>query len=326
MLLGQFVGYYNFFKRADLVRITGPVRLTVRIQNKARKANMRLSSIILDGVPKLVARRAGGWVDLSAADPTLGNSVDSLFEIKDGLERAKAVLESCTATHFIHREEFRYAPLLKRAGKYLCLGLNYSAHAAESPYTVSQYPVVFARFATSIVGNDESLARPKISDEFDYEGELAVVIGKRASRVSEDEALNCVAGYSIFNDGSIRDYQFKTHQWTVGKNVDRTGSFGPDLVTADELPRGAKGLAIKTRLNGAIVQDSNCSNMIFSVSAAISILSQAMTFEQGDVIVMGTPSGVGFARKPPLYMKPGDHVEIEIENIGVLRNSVIQEG
>jgi acylpyruvate hydrolase len=287
---------------------------------------MQLSSIILDGVPKLVARRADGWVDLTLVDPTLGNSVDSLFEIKDGLERAKAILESASATHVVHEEEFRYAPLLKRAGKYLCLGLNYSAHADESPYTVSQYPVVFARFATSIVGHNEPLVRSRISAEFDYEGELAVVIGRRASRVNEDEALNCVAGYSLFNDGSIRDYQFKTHQWTVGKNVDQTGSFGPALVTADELPLGAKGLAIKTRLNGTIVQDSNCSNMIFSVSAAISILSQAMTFEPGDVLVMGTPSGVGFARKPQLYMKPGDHVEVEIDKIGVLRNSVIQEG
>ena len=146
-----------------------------------------------------------------------------------------------------------------------------------------------------------------------------------AVAISRATALSHVAGYSVFNDGSIRDYQFKSSQWTMGKNFDGTGSFGPEFVSADDLPAGAKGLRVSTRLNGALVQDANTSNMIFDVATTIAILSECMTLEIGDVIIMGTPSGVGFARKPQLWMKPGDVCECSIEGVGTLRNPIVQE-
>ena len=151
------------------------------------------------------------------------------------------------------------------------------------------------------------------------------MIGKRARRVPRSSALDYVAGYSVFNDGSIRDYQFRTPQWTLGKNFDGTGAFGPAFVTADELPPGARGLRLTTRLNGSVVQSASLDDMIFDVAALVAILSEAMTLEPGDVLVCGTPSGVGFARKPPLYMIPGDVCEVEIERIGLLQNTIAQD-
>jgi acylpyruvate hydrolase len=161
------------------------------------------------------------------------------------------------------------------------------------------------------------------SDRFDYEAELAIVIGRSVHAISEQDALDHVAGYACFNDGSLRDYQMKSGQWTMGKNFDQTGGFGPDLVTPDELPAGAAGLRVVTRLNGEILQDGNTSNMIFGVAKIIEILSEVMTLEPGDVIITGTPAGVGFARKPPIFMQAGDVCEIEIEQIGTLRNPIV---
>lgn len=207
-------------------------------------------------------------------------------------------------------------------GKIICIGLNYRAHAIEGGNAIPEYPAVFLRGATSLVAPGGAILYPACSDKLDYEAELAVVIGKRASNVSAADALDHVAGYSCFNDGSIRDYQRKSTQWTMGKNFDATGGFGPDLVTPDELPAGASGLRLVARLNGAVMQDSNTEDMIFDVAALIATLSEGMTLEPGDVIATGTPSGVGYARKPPVFMKPGDVCEIEIEGIGTLSNSV----
>jgi 2-keto-4-pentenoate hydratase/2-oxohepta-3-ene-1,7-dioic acid hydratase in catechol pathway len=179
--------------------------------------------------------------------------------------------------------------------------------------------------ATTLVGHNQPLIRPKLSGDFDYEGEMVVVVGRRGRHIPKKKALGYVAGYSIFNEGSIRDYQFKTPQWTVGKNFDGTGGFGPDFVTADELPKGAKGLRIQTRLNGQVVQDANTNDMIFDVADLVSIASESMTLEPGDVIVSGTPSGVGAFRKPPLWMKAGDVCEVEIEGIGTLSNPIKNE-
>ena len=163
---------------------------------------------------------------------------------------------------------------------------------------------------------------PECSDKLDYEAELAVIIGKTATHVSAAQALDHVAGYSCFNDGSVRDYQRKSTQWTMGKNFDATGGFGPELVTPDELPAGASGLRLVSRLNGQIMQDSDTADMIFDVATLIATLSEAMTLEPGDVIATGTPSGVGYARTPPVYMRPGDVCEVEIEHIGILTNTV----
>ena len=164
-----------------------------------------------------------------------------------------------------------------------------------------------------------------VSDQLDYEGELAAIIGKPGRHIPKERALEHVAGYSIFNDASIRDYQMRGQQWTLGKNFDGTGPFGPELVTADELPPGARGLKLTTRLNGATMQSSNTDELIFDVATLIARLSEALTLETGDVIVTGTPGGIGFFRKPPVYMKQGDICEIEIEAIGILRNRIEDE-
>lgn len=209
-----------------------------------------------------------------------------------------------------------------RPGKVICIGLNYRAHAIEGGNPIPDYPAVFMRGVTSLMPSGGEMIYPECSDKLDYEAELAVVIGKTATNVSAADALDHVAGYSCFNDGSVRDYQRKSTQWTMGKNFDATGGFGPDLVTPDELPAGASGLRLVSRLNGQIMQDSDTADMIFDVASLIAILSEGMTLEPGDVIATGTPSGVGYARTPPVFMRPGDVCEIEIEGIGTLTNTV----
>jgi 2-keto-4-pentenoate hydratase/2-oxohepta-3-ene-1,7-dioic acid hydratase in catechol pathway len=213
-------------------------------------------------------------------------------------------------------------PPVPRPGKIICIGLNYRAHAIEGGNPIPDYPAVFMRGATSLTAPGGPILYPECSDKLDFEAELAVVIGRAATRVGIAEALGHVAGYSCFNDGSVRDYQRKSSQWTMGKNFDSTGGFGPELVTPDELPAGAAGLRIVARLNGQVMQDSSTADMIFDVATLVSTLSEAMTLEPGDVIATGTPSGVGYARKPPVYMRPGDVIEIEIERIGILQNTV----
>jgi len=197
-----------------------------------------------------------------------------------------------------------------RPGKIICIGLNYRAHAEEGGNPIPDYPAVFLRGATSLMGPGADMIFPICSDKLDYEAELAVVIGKTATNVGA-AALDHVAGYACFNDGSVRDYQRKSTQWTMGKNFDGTGGFGPELVTPDELPAGASGLRIVARVNGEVRQDSNTSDMIFDVATLIATLSEAMTLEPGDVIATGTPSGVGYARKPPAFLAPGDISEVE---------------
>ena len=207
-------------------------------------------------------------------------------------------------------------------GKLICIGLNYRAHAIEGGNPIPDYPAVFLRTTTSLADPGATMILPECSDKLDYEAELAVVIGKTATNVGAAEALDHVAGYSCFNDGSVRDYQRKSTQWTMGKNFDQTGGFGPELVTPDELPAGASGLRIVSRLNGEVMQDSDTADMIFDVAALIATLSEAITLEPGDVIATGTPSGVGYARNPPVFLREGDRIEVEIERIGVLTNVV----
>ncbi len=213
-------------------------------------------------------------------------------------------------------------PCVPRPGKVVCLGVNYVDHAKEGGNTVADYPTLFLRGATSLLAHDAPLRVPAVSDKLDYEAELAVVIGRPARAVNEAQALASVFGYACFNDATLRDYQRRTTQWTIGKNFDATGGFGPSLVTADELPPGATGLHIESRLNGRVMQSASTSDMVFGVARTIALLSACMTLEPGDVLMMGTPSGVGYARTPPVWMKPGDVVEVEIEGIGTLRNPV----
>lgn len=211
----------------------------------------------------------------------------------------------------------------RRAGKLLCVGLNYADHAKESDMEAPSFPTVFVRFNSNLVPNGGKLVRPDVSDQFDFEGELVAVIGKAGRAISKQDALDHVAGYTIFNDGSIRDFQLRTNQWTIGKNFDNTGALGPCFITADELPAGAAGLRLTTRLNGEVMQDATTDDLMFSVADLVSLLSVGMTLQPGDLIATGTPSGVGFARDPKVFMKPGDHCEIEVEKIGRLHNTVV---
>ena len=218
-----------------------------------------------------------------------------------------------------------YLPPLPFPEKIICVGLNYREHATESGFGAPQYPALFGRFPSSLIGHNAAIVRPRVSHQLDYEGELVAIIGKPGRNIPKERALEHVAGYSIFNDASIRDYQFKSAQWTIGKNFDATGAFGPLFVSADELELGAKGLRLTTRLNGTELQNASTSDMIFDVATQISLMSDAMLLKPGDVIVTGTPSGIGLARDPKIFMKPGDVCEVEIEGIGLLSNPIVQQ-
>jgi 2-keto-4-pentenoate hydratase/2-oxohepta-3-ene-1,7-dioic acid hydratase in catechol pathway len=218
-----------------------------------------------------------------------------------------------------------FLPPVVRPSKIVCLGLNYRDHAEESGMAIPEFPVLFARFPSSLMGHGAPVILPKVSSQLDWEAELAVVLGKGGKNIAEADALNHVAGYSVFNDASIRDYQLRTPQWTAGKNFDDTGAFGPWLVTPEELPAGAAGLKIECRVNGNVMQSSNTGNLIFSVANTIHLLSSFMTLEAGDMLVMGTPGGVGVARNPQIWMKAGDVCEVEIEGVGLLSNPIVAE-
>jgi len=211
---------------------------------------------------------------------------------------------------------------IRAPGKILCLGLNYIDHVNEGIFEKQDFPAIFIRTLTSMLPHAKPIICPRNSITLDFEAELAVVIGKTSRHLTVENALDAVAGYTCANDGSVREYQRHTIQWTMGKNFDQTGPLGPVFVTADELPDGAKGLDIACRLNGETVQSSNTDMMMFPVLETLVYITQGVTLEPGDIILMGTPSGVGHARKPPLWMKHGDVVEVEIENIGLLRNPV----
>jgi 2-keto-4-pentenoate hydratase/2-oxohepta-3-ene-1,7-dioic acid hydratase in catechol pathway len=218
--------------------------------------------------------------------------------------------------------ETTFAPVIPdAAAKILCVGINYLPHIREMGRERPDKPVLFTRFQDSLVGHGQPLRKPVESEQFDFEGELAVIIGKRTRRVSRARALDHVAGYACFNDGSIRDYQRHSAQFTPGKNFHASGSFGPWLVTADEVQDPTK-LLLTTRLNGEIVQHESVGELCFTVPELIEYCSVWTQLEPGDVIVTGTPGGVGAGRKPPLWMKPGDTVEVEITGLGTLRNSV----
>jgi len=218
--------------------------------------------------------------------------------------------------------DIEYLPLIPRPGKIICIGRNYAAHAAEGGAETPTFPEVFFRGATSLIPHKGIIIRPTCSETLDFEGEFAFVVGKSCRHATEDNALDYIAGYTLFNDATIREYQRFSSQWTVGKNFDSTGAFGPELVTSDELPDGMAGLSLTTKLNGELMQDGQIDNLVFPVRTLITILSECMTLEPGDVVVTGTPAGVGYARKPPVWMKHGDTVEIEVEGLGKLINTV----
>jgi acylpyruvate hydrolase len=274
-----------------------------------------------NGAPGLAISRGE---ELFAID---GNG-DLLDLIRDGgLAALRAAHQRAeTRGRTVEQTRMRFLPPIAHPPKIICVGLNYADHAAESPYELPKYPTIFPRYTSTLIGHGDALIRPRCSEQLDYEGELVAVIGKGGRHIPLQRALDHVIGYSIFNEASIRDYQFKAPQWTMGKNFDSTGAFGPAMVTADALPPGGSGLRLQTRLNGKVVQSANTKELVFDVANLVAILSEAMTLEAGDIISTGTPAGVGFGKKPPVYMKDGDVVEVEIEGIGVLRNPVRDEG
>ncbi|VVN91476.1 fumarylacetoacetate hydrolase family protein [Pseudomonas fluorescens] len=284
---------------------------------------MRFVHFVEGSYKGLAIEQAGILRGLNENEAGYPGSLQSLLNA--GTDALHAAHSRLSEARQLDQSRIQYLPPLERPGKIVCVGLNYADHTRESPYEQPSYPTFFPRFASTLIGHGQAIIRPRVSEQLDFEGELAVIIGTGGRHISKERALDHVAGYAIFNEASIRDYQFKSPQWTIGKNFDATGAFGPTFVSADELPPGAKGLNLVTRLNGTIVQQGNTGDMIFSVVDLISILSEAVTLEPGDVIVTGTPAGIGWARRPPLFMKPGDLCTVEIAGLGTLSNPIADE-
>lgn len=284
---------------------------------------MRLLSFEIAGRPSWGAIAAdGNIVDLGAAfAPSLPTLRDYLAADDAAKANVIGYLDGGGRSSDVAESDITYLPTVPNASKIIGIGFNYRKHAAETGLKVPEHPIVFARWSESHVGHEQPLLAPRESEQYDYEGELAVIIGRRARRISEGDALGCVAGYSIYNDGSVRDWQYRTSQFTPGKNFVNSGSFGPSMTTADEIPDPA-ALHLTTRLNGTVVQDEGIDDLIFDVPHLIHFVSLFVELVPGDVIATGTPSGVGMARKPPLWMKAGDTVEVEISQIGTLSNPV----
>ncbi len=268
-------------------------------------------------------------VDLQAVDASVPGDLGEYLRVNNGdLKPLAALAAKAPASARISLAGLRNTLPVAHPGKIICLGLNYLDHVKEGPQkdNIPKFQSIFFRVLTSLTPHLQPLLRPKKSIQLDYEAEMVVVIGKRAKHLTMDNATDCVAGYTCANEGSVREYQRHTTQWGMGKNFDRTGSVGPWMVTADELPRGGKGLKIESRLNGKTMQSSNTELLMFPVAESLVYLTEGMTLEPGDILFTGTPSGVGHARKPePVWMKAGDVCEIDVEGIGVLRNPIEDE-
>ncbi len=281
---------------------------------------MKLLSYTRDGHPSYGVEVSGGLLDLGrrfgAEWPTLKQLIAA-----GALARIEALLQTPPDTR---REDVVLRPVLPDPGTIVCIGLNYEEHRAETARPVAPHPTVFLRIAESLQAHGAPLLIPSESTQFDYEGELALVIGKAGRRIAEADAWSHIAGVACFNDGSVRDWQSHTHQFGPGKNFPRTGAFGPALVTPDELPDD-RILSVETRVNGRTVQQARTDQMIFPVPRLVAYVSTFMTLQPGDVIVTGTPGGVGAKRKPPLWLAHGDEVEVEIGHVGLLRNRCEKE-
>ena len=268
-------------------------------------------------------------IDLQAADASAPNDLGDWLRRSNGdLKPLADLAKKAPASARRPLAGLKFALPVTRPGKIICLGLNYLDHVKEGPQrdNIPKYQSIFFRMLTSLTPHLQPLMRPQKSIQLDYEGEMIVIIGKRAKHLTLENATDCVAGYTCGMEGSVREFQRKTTQWDMGKNFDRTGGFGPWMVTADELPKGAKGLKIQTRLNGNVMQSANTDLLMFPVAESLVYLTEGMTLEPGDILFTGTPSGVGHARKPePVWMKAGDTIEVEIEGIGTLRNPIEDE-
>ena len=288
---------------------------------------MRLVSYWQHGTLRPGLEEGGRVVDatlvhrFAAAPTTKGLLAAGSGRLVEAVTRARDVLRSRADGSF-SMEDLRLGPPLPDPDKILCLGFNYAEHAAELSQEVPPAPNIFAKFRNCLVGPADPIVLPGVSQEIDYEGELAVVIGTRCRNVTEADAISYVAGYSAFDDVSARDLQFQTSQFTAGKALDTFAPMGPGIALAEDVG-DPQSLRIQTRLNGAVVQDASTADMVFSVAATISFVSRLMTLEPGDIIATGTPYGVGYKRTPPVYLRPGDTVEVEIERVGSIRNSFV---
>ena len=285
---------------------------------------MRLVTYQHEGEGRVAALRGQEYVDLQNADPQLPQTMRGLLELgAEGLARAARALPAAKPL------ALRSPPLLApvpNPEKVICIGLNYADHAAESGSPIPDEPVVFNKFPTAIAADGDEITLPRLSQEVDYEAELVVVIGRTGRHIPREQAMEYVAGYTCGHDVSARDWQLRKagKQWLLGKSFDGFAPFGPQLVTADEVGDPGK-LNIALRLNGKTMQESNTRQLIFPVDQLVSYISGVCTLKPGDVIFTGTPPGVGTARKPPVYLQPGDDVEVEIEKIGTLRNRFIAD-
>jgi 2-keto-4-pentenoate hydratase/2-oxohepta-3-ene-1,7-dioic acid hydratase in catechol pathway len=281
---------------------------------------MRLASFHAEGTQSWGLVEGDAVVDVGAvlrdrfADLKAVIAADSLRTVAEVAAQAKRIPLS----------EITWLPVIPNPDKILCIGLNYENHRQETGRAVVENPTVFGRFANSQIGHLADIIRPRVSTDLDYEGELAVIIGKGGRYISQEESWSHIAGYAPYNEGSVRDFQWHTHQFTPGKNFPGTGAFGPWMMTPDELGPLPE-LRIRTRVNGETVQDAAFNQMIFDIPRQIEYCSQFTRLEPGDVIATGTPGGVVSKRKPPLWLKPGDIVEVEIDRLGTLRNGVADE-
>jgi 2-keto-4-pentenoate hydratase/2-oxohepta-3-ene-1,7-dioic acid hydratase in catechol pathway len=278
---------------------------------------VKYATIINDGRISFGPIVGDELIDLSHAVPTLAEALDG--------ERRGELSGWIAGGQHVPLESSTFLPPIPRPNRILCIGINYATHAAESDRTTdTAYPVVFTRFASSLVGHEQHIVRPHVSDKFDYEGELAVVIGRRCRYVARDRALDIVAGYSCFMDGTLRDFQRHTTQFTPGKTFEQSGSFGPSIVDTDEVADPSR-LMLRTLVNGEELQSACTSDLIHDIPALIAYCSTFTVLEPGDVIATGTPGGVGYARTPPRFLVPGDTVEVVVDDIGTLRNLVVDE-
>jgi acylpyruvate hydrolase len=304
-------------------------RRTTRVTNQSLPGQfMKIVGFEGDAGLRLGIVEGDQVIDLQAVDASLPNDLGALLAQMNGeWSGLRNLIARAPASARRSLQGLRYALPVARPGKIICLGLNYLEHVKEGPQrdNVPQYPTIFMRSLTSLVPHESAIIRPPVSETLDYEGELAVIIGRPVKHLTKEMAPTCIAGFACFNDASMREFQRHSTQWDIGKNFDRTGGFGPWMVTADELPVAGRGLKIETRLNGEVMQSDNTNNMMFPIAETLAYVTQGTTLEPGDVLVTGTPSGVGFARRPRVWLRHGDVCEVEIEGIGVLRNPVEDE-
>ncbi len=282
---------------------------------------MKVTSFLRNSKATYGVVHDGGLVDIGAR---LGDEYPTLRSVLEAgaLDAVRQAAEGRAPD--LSYQDAEQLPVIPDPPKIILVGVNYVEHRKESGRDPSEHPVLFTRFANVQIGHDRPMVRPTVSDKFDFEGELAIIIGKGGRHISEADALGHIAGYACYNDGTIRDWQRHTHQFTPGKNFPATGAFGPWMVTADEIPDPTT-MTLVTRLNGQEMQRATTDMLIFDIPHLIRYISDWTELEPGDVIPTGTPGGVGFRRDPPLFMKPGDVIEIDIDKIGVLRNPIVAE-